>query len=118
MNREQMKSYLLRDKGFLKQLHQSGNTLESKKLLQSAEDSELNTLIKFLHFLSNGEIKMKKENFEKVKESNRLKLLTKEVEKKTKVSKMLKSPRKEKLKFLNKLLNIYPYLLDCLFTEV
>ena len=42
MNREQLKSYLLRDKGFLKQLHQ-GNPLEGKKLLQNAEDSELNT---------------------------------------------------------------------------
>ena len=117
MNREQLKSYLLRDKCFLKQLHQ-GNPLEGKKLLQNAEDSELNTLIKFLHFLSNGEIKMKKENFEKVKESNKLKLLTKEVEKKSKVSNILKSPRKDKLKFLNKLLNIYPNLLDCLFTEI
>ena len=117
MNREQLKSYLLRDKGFLKQLHQ-GNPLEGKKLLQNAEDSELNTLIKFLHFLSNGEIKMKKENSEKVKESNKLKLLTKEVEKKSKVSNILKSPRKDKLKFLNKLLNIYPNLLDCLFTEI
>ena len=52
-----MKSYLIRDKGFLKELYEGNNPLKNKKVLQSAEDSELNTLIKFLHFLSNGEIK-------------------------------------------------------------
>ena len=67
MNQDQMKSLLLRDKGFLKLLYEGNNPLKNKKVLQTAEDSELNTLIKFLHFLSNGEITVKKNNFKKSK---------------------------------------------------
>ena len=63
MNKEQLKSYLIRDKGFLKQLYEGPNPLKNKKVLTCADDSELNTLIKYLHYLSNGEIKMKKECF-------------------------------------------------------
>ena len=112
-----MKTYLLRDKGFLKELYEGNNPLKNKKVLQTAEDTELNTLIKFLHFLSNGEIKMKKDNFKKVQETKKLSLLIKNVEKKSKVLSLVKGPRKEKLKFLNKLLNVYSFLLDCLFNE-
>ena len=118
MNKEQMKSYLIRDKGFLKELYEGQNSLKNKKVLQNADDSELNTLIKFLHFLSSGEIRMKKENFQKIQESNRLKLLIKTVEKKSKAFKLLKASRKAKLSFLNKLSNVFSYLLDSLFTEV
>lgn len=112
-----MKSYLIRDKGFLKQLYEGNNPLKNKKVLQTAEDSELNTLIKFLHFLSNGAIKMKKQNFQKIQEAKKLNLLTQRVEKKSKLSLLLKSARKEKLKFLNKLVNVYSILLDILFNE-
>ena len=112
-----MKSYLIRDKGFLKQLYEGNNPLKNKKVLQTAEDSELNTLIKFLHFLSNGAIKMKLQNFQKIREAKKLNLLTQQVEKKSKLSQLLKSARKEKLKFLNKLVNVYSFLLDILFNE-
>ena len=115
MNQDQMKSLLLRDKGFLKLLYEGNNPLKNKKVLQTAEDSELNTLIKFLHFLSNGEITFKKNNFKKIQESHKLQLIQNKVEKKSKLFKLLKSPRKEKLKFLNQLQNIYNFVLDCLF---
>lgn len=113
-----MKSYLLRDKAFLKQLYIGSDAGKNKKVLQTAEDSELNTLIKFLHFLSNGEIRMKKDNFKQVEENGKLKWLTRFVEKKSKLQNLLKSPRKDKLKFLNKLSNVYSPLLHSLFNEI
>ena len=118
MNQDQMKSLLLRDKGFLKLLYEGNNPLKNKKVLQTAEDSELNTLIKYLHFLSNGEIKMKKENFQRIQDGHKLKLLTKKVETKSAVYRLVKSPRKDKIKFLNQLLNLYSPLLDGLFNEM
>ena len=118
MNKNRVKALLLRDKGFLKELYEGDNPIKNKRVIQTADDSELNTLIKFLHFLSNGEIKMKKENFQKIQAAHKLKLLTKSVEKKSKAMKLIQRPRKFKIKFLNQLLRLYPALLDCLFNEV
>jgi hypothetical protein len=117
MNKEQLKSYLIRDKGFLKKLYEGPDPLKNKKVLTTAEDSELNTLIKYLHFLANGEIKMKKESFQIIQESHKLKFLQKGVEKKTKVHSLLKEPRAAKLKFLCQLVRIYSPLLYPLFNE-
>jgi hypothetical protein len=117
MNKEQLKSYLIRDKGFLKQLYEGPNPLKNKKVLTCADDSELNTLIKYLHYLSNGEIKMKKECFKVIQESHKLNFLTKGVEKKSKVQSILKSSRSTKLKFLSQLVRIYSSLLYPLFNE-
>jgi hypothetical protein len=64
MNKENVKSCLVRDKAFLRELYQSNNSQKTKRLLNSASDLKLNTIIKFLHFLSNGEIKIKKQNFD------------------------------------------------------
>ena len=49
-NKDRLKSYLLRDKGFLKELYEGSNYLSKKHRLQVSEDSELNTLIKYLYF--------------------------------------------------------------------
>ncbi len=117
MNKEQLKSYLLRDKGFLKNLYEGPNPLKNKKVLTSAEDTELNTLIKYLHFLSNGEIKMKKECFQTIQESHKLNYIRKGVEKKSKVLSLLKDSRTKKLKFLCQLVRIYSSLLYPLFNE-
>jgi hypothetical protein len=52
MNKERMKSLLIRDKEFLRELYQNPNYLKKKKILNAANDSQLNTLIWFLHYLS------------------------------------------------------------------
>ena len=64
MSHEQFKSYLQRDKLFLKELYESNSVAKSKKLLSFANDSQLTTLIKYIHFVANGEIKIKKKNFD------------------------------------------------------
>jgi hypothetical protein len=66
--------------------------------------------------LTNGEIKIKKENFESIPSKN-LKFLKKHVEKKAVLSRLLKSDRKIKLKILKSQVSIYTFLLHCLFNE-
>ena len=117
MNKENVKQCLQRDKEFLRELYLSDNLYKVKTILNGASDLKLNTLAKFLHFLSNGEIRIKKENFEKIKSSKRLQFLKKNVEAKAALQRLLKSERKSKLKFLIHLQSIYPYLLYCLFNE-
>jgi hypothetical protein len=117
LNKDQVKSYLLRDKGFLKELYQGPNQLSKKQRIQVSEDSELNTLIKYLHFVATGEIKIKSTNFKLIEESKKLPLIVKTVEKKSKALALLKGPRVTKLKFLLKLTQILSPLLYALFNE-
>jgi hypothetical protein len=117
LNREAMKNLLIRDKGFLRELFEGPNPLKNNRVLKGASDSQLNTLIKFLHFLANGEITMKKENFEIIEQAHKIKMIKGRVEKKKNMNYLLKSERKEKLKFLNKLCNVYNALLATLFNE-
>jgi hypothetical protein len=77
MNKENVKSCLVRDKAFLRELYESNNSQTIKKLLISASDLKLNTVIKFLHFLSNGEIKIKKQNFDALVTFKRFRFLKK-----------------------------------------
>jgi hypothetical protein len=117
LNKEQVKAYLIRDKGFLKELYEGNNISSKKHRIQVSEDSELNTLIKYLHFVANGEIKIKSSNFKLIEESKKLPLIVKTVEKKSKVLALLKGPRVEKLKFLYKCTQILAPLLYALFNE-
>lgn len=115
MNEEQLKLLLVRDKVFLKSLYEGPNFLKNKEILSASEDNELNTLIKYLHFVANGKIPITKLNFEKVQKLKRLRFIQLKVESKNKTIKLLNSSRKEKLNFLTKLSVIYPYLLYGLF---
>jgi len=81
MSNEQFKSQLIRDKLFLKELYESNSASKSKRILYFGSDSEINTLIKYLHLVSNGEIKIKKENFESLKKHH-LSTIKKNLEKK------------------------------------
>jgi hypothetical protein len=117
MNKETMKSLLIRDKLFLRELYEGPNPLKNIRILRGANDTQLDTLLKFLHFLANGEIKIKKENFEIIEREKKLKLIKAKVERKQNLNKLLKSDRSDKLKFLNKLSNVYGALLYTLFNE-
>lgn len=77
MNKDNMKQCLVRDKSFLRELYESNNSVKSKRILNFASDLKLNTVIKFLHFLANGEIKIKQENFEALVTFKRLGFLKK-----------------------------------------
>lgn len=117
MNKEVFKTYLIRDKAFLRELYEGPSRVSNNRILTFASDTKLNTLIRFLHFLSNGEIKMKRDNFEIVQANRKLTFLKRNVEKKAALSRLLKSERVDKLKFLKQLSSIYSALLYCLFNE-
>ena len=74
-----MKQLLIRDKSFLQELYVSKSSLNTKRILNFASDSKLCTMIKFLHYLANGEIKMKKANFDVLVANKRLKFIKKEI---------------------------------------
>lgn len=58
---------MVRDKGFLKDLYTGYNVLKNRRVLNGADDIQLNTIISYLHYLVNGEIKIDKKNFEAIK---------------------------------------------------
>ena len=117
MNKETLKSYLIRDKAFLRELYESPNKIASNRILNFANDTKLNTLIKFLHFLATGEIPIKRSNFELIQTHKKLTYIKRQVEKKSVVLKLVKADREAKIKFLKNLSNIFAPLLYCLFNE-
>jgi len=68
MNKDQVKALLIRDKEFLKSLYEAKSAARCKNVLNFASDPKLNTLVKFLHMVSNGEIKVKKEHFDSLQQ--------------------------------------------------
>jgi hypothetical protein len=107
---------LIRDKGFLKSLFTEDSVSKKKRLLNGARDSQLLTLIYFLHYLSNGEVKMKKEHFNQI-EKNKISLLKKKLESKQALTSMVSGDRKHIVFFLNKLCDRFHELLYPLFNE-
>ena len=117
MNKETLKSYLIRDKVFLRELYEGENRLKNNRILTFASDSKLNTLIRLLHFIANGEITIKRAHFDVIQSNKKISKIKKFVEKKAAVNRLLKSERQEKLKFLKSLSAIYSALLYGLFNE-
>lgn len=66
MDQDTVKSQLLRDKEFLRSLYQVDDFRQSKQTIIFASDAELSTLIKFLHLVTIGEIKIRKRDFEAI----------------------------------------------------
>jgi hypothetical protein len=116
MNEERLRTYLIRDKGFLKSLFSEESVTKKKRLLNGARDSQLLTLIYFLHFLSNGEVKMKKEHFQNI-EKAKLSLLKKKIESKKALNAIVSSDRRKKVLLLYKICDRFNELLYPLFNE-
>jgi len=116
MDQARFKGQLVRDKEWLHELYQSQSVPNSKRLIASASDKKLDTLIRFLYFLSNGIIKMHKKNFDAL-ERRHISYLKKNFESKTAVQKLIQSEREEKLKKLLKLKSVMQYLLYTLFND-
>ena len=117
MDKDTVKNQFIRDKEFLRALYEASEAPKANQLLIFASDPQLNTLLKFLHFLSTGEITIRKENFDQISQAKKIQVLKKFVEKKAAVQRMLKADRKIKISFLKKLSTVFPYLLYCLFNE-
>jgi len=116
MDQERFKALLIRDKDWLEQLYSTNSLPNRKRLLINASDKKLDTLIKFFHLLSTGEIKMFKKNFEALKKAN-IVYLKRNFEKKSVLQNLLNSERELKIKKLQKLLSVFSFLLYTLFNE-
>jgi len=108
----QLKPLLIRDKDFLKSLYSAKSPVSAKNILIYSSDSKLNTLIKCIHMISSGQIKVKKENFDALKVRH-INLIKTHFESKSAVRKLLTEERDKKLKLLEKL---SPCFHDLLFT--
>ena len=118
MDKDTFKAYCMRDRGFLKSLYEGENRLKNNKILNVASDTKLNTLIRLLHFISNGEIKILKENFEVIRDARKLNILKRHVEKKSTLIRLLKGERVDKLKFLKQFSSVYSSILYIFFNEI
>jgi len=116
MDQESVKALLLRDKGFLKSLYESSSTLSANNTLTSASDVKLNTLIKFIHLVANGEIKIKKNHYDALNKKQ-MKTIERHLESKTAVKRLLKEERQEKLKVLKRFSPVAHQLLYTLFNQ-
>lgn len=114
--RQRFKQYLTRDKEFLRDIYMSESSYNTKRLLMFASDQKLNTLIKLLYFISNGEIRIRKADFEHFKKSQ-ISFMKKNFEKKTAILRNLKNDREKKLKLLQKLSPILNKLTYPLFNS-
>jgi len=117
MSQSAFKAQLLKDKVFLKELYESDSVTKSRRILNFASDVKLNTLIKYIHFVSNGVIKMKKSNFAKLDQKH-IMVIKKNFEAKAKLQKLLKEERSVKILQLNKFLTVFPDLLTPLFKRM
>lgn len=115
MNEDHLKELLIRDKVFLKQLYTGPNVLKNKDVLNTAAEIELNTLLKYLHYVANGKIPITKANFNILQKSKKLTFLQKQIEKPTHLIKLINGNRKLKINFLLKISNVLPQLLYALF---
>lgn len=90
MNDEFLKSLMIRDRGFLYSLYEAPNILKNKRILLNASDTQINTLLRYLHFVANGRIPIKKTNFEKIPQS-KLRIIKKDLESLPKLRGILRS---------------------------
>lgn len=114
MDKERFKAQLERDRVWLEELYRAENIPQRKRLINFASDKKLDTLIIFLHFVSNGQIKVAQHHFENL-ENKHLKHFKKYFEKKAAVVRLLKSERENKVKLVFKLLQVLPFVLSTLF---
>ena len=114
--KEMLKNQMTREKLFLKELFEGTDETKKKRILNLSSDLKINILLHILHSLSNGEILMKKQNFELIPIS-KIKFLKKHVEKKAALERLLNGERSTKLMFLRRLTQSFPLLLHCLFVE-
>lgn len=115
MNKSILKSQLVRDKEFLRQIYSGPNLIKNKRVLTSASDNELNTLLRYLFFVTNGDIQINAENFAQIKKMKKISLLHHKLSNKADFQNFINGPRMLKIDFILKLSSALPYLMYGLF---
>ena len=115
----QLRTYLMRDKEFLQSIFKSKSLLETCQILRNSDYTKLNTLIKYLHFYSTGEVYLEAQTYNQILNEYSAvdNYLRRTLRDKKKTIILLKCPKATKLKFLFKLRKIYPYILYPVFDD-
>ena len=111
-----MRELLLNQKEFLKDLY-SFNSYQNRKLIISADNQSLNTLLKILHLILNNEIPILEEDVNVIKKAKKLGLLKNTIKSNEKFIELLEGERKNKVDFLVLFSNVYTPLLRSIFEE-
>lgn len=114
-SKESLKALFIRDREFLRALFEGPNPLKNKRLLASASESQIETLIKYLHYLSNGKIRIAKENFQNLKKKRKFNYLKENFESQVVADNLIHSDLSIKQQKLLSLSTAFPDLLAPLF---
>jgi hypothetical protein len=109
-----LRSQMLDRKDFLAKIFR-GNSRQNRKIILCEEEKNLNILVKILHLIVNGHIKIGKEQFKCIVKSRRLGKLRSLFEKKSSYVSILKSSINKKKEVLVQFSSIYCKLLHFLF---
>ena len=112
-----LRGEFLQVKGFLKDLY-SNNPRSNTTRISFANTKSLNTLIKILHLVCNGNITIRKADHEALVKSRRLKTLRNSFESKKDFVNLLNSNSEQKIKILKLFVALYKNLLYTMFNEV
>ncbi len=115
MNHLELRQSILQNKHFLKAIFESQSNKTTKTLLLNSNKEEIDTLLQILFSITQGDIPIKRKNFEILKKSNRLFYLHNQFENIIKFNKILSLDLKTKMGLLFKLKSIFSILLHPLF---
>lgn len=115
MKHLELRNLMLQNKPFLRALFESQQAKNTKKLLLESSEEQANLLIRILFFITQGEIPIKKQNFEILEESKKLLLLHKHFQTELKLNKLLTSTLQKKIIILFKFVSVFHNLLYPLF---
>jgi hypothetical protein len=110
-----LRDIFLRDKRFLIDLY-TNNLYQNKKLISSATQQHLNTLLKILHLVANNEIPIQKPEFDVIKKAKKVGLLKKRI-KNNKDFLALLEEAEEKRIFVQRFAGVFKALLKPFFEE-
>jgi hypothetical protein len=110
-----LREQMISEKDFLRNIY-SCNSMQAREYLNFATLLQLNILLRILHQLCSGSIKLKATLFDEIIRHKKLKILQ-TVAKPYALKKMLASSRGEKLTYLYKITNVLNYILNPLFVK-
>ena len=93
---------------------QSGSRKNNNERLNTASTFQFNVLIKVLHYIANGKIKLKRSEFERIQRARKVTVLN-AVKLEEEALKKIKQSRQEKIDYLKKMCTLYSSLLYRLF---
>jgi len=111
MDRPYLRQQILKHKTFLKNLH---SQVRVQQTLNNATNESLDFVLKLLHLLTNGHIKLPTEADEIITKSLRSKKLS-QFESKSYVHHLLLSPREEKLRVIKQFNKLFSTLFHYIF---